>query len=214
MFEETRDRGVDWHYSINVSVIEIYNEMIRDLLGDDPSAKLEIKQGRDGLFVPGLSEIQVNDVEELNEVKIMLTLEYIRIAPGSFCAGSITIWDKPFVRMRNQAEMFAALPRSGFEKGDVKAPLLRPEMLLRYVWLMDLVLTDVDWLFDWQVFAIGKTNRATAITDMNEHSSRSHALLCVTVVGVNKTTGHRTTGKTSRLYSGIVPEHWSDSSSL
>lgn len=95
-----------------MSVIEIYNEMLRDLLGDDPSAKLEIKQGRDGLFVPGLTEIQVNDVDELNEV-----------------------------------------------------------------------------------FAMGKTNRATAITDMNEHSSRSHALLCVTVVGVNKTTGHRTTGK-------------------
>lgn len=112
LFDETRDRGVDWHFSINVSVIEIYNEMIRDLLGDDPSAKLEIKQGREGLFVPGLTEIQVNDVDELNEV-----------------------------------------------------------------------------------FAIGKTNRATAITDMNEHSSRSHALLCVTVTGVNKTTGHRTTGK-------------------
>lgn len=112
LFDETRDRGVDWSYSINVSVIEIYNEMIRDLLGDDPSAKLEVKQGRDGLFVPGLTEIQVTDVDELNEV-----------------------------------------------------------------------------------FAIGKRNRATAITDMNEHSSRSHALLCVTVIGVNKTTGHRTTGK-------------------
>ena len=52
----------------------------------------------------------------------------------------------------------------------------------------------IDWLIDWQVFAMGKTNRATAITDMNEHSSRSHALLCVTVIGVNRTTGHRTTG--------------------
>ena len=41
---------------------------------------------------------------------------------------------------------------------------------------------------------MGKANRATAITDMNEHSSRSHALLCVTVIGVNRTTGHRTTG--------------------
>lgn len=112
LFEETRDRGVDWSFSINVSVIEIYNEMIRDLLGHDPSIKLEVKQGREGLFVPGLTEIQVGDVDELNEV-----------------------------------------------------------------------------------FAMGKTNRATAITDMNEHSSRSHALLCVTVIGVNRTTGHRTTGK-------------------
>ena len=44
------------------------------------------------------------------------------------------------------------------------------------------------------MFAIGKTNRATATTDMNEHSSRSHALLCVTVVGVNQTTGQGTKG--------------------
>lgn len=68
LFEETRDRGVDWHFGINVSVIEIYNEMIRDLLGDNPSAKLEVKQGKEGLYVPGLTEIQVKDVQELNEV--------------------------------------------------------------------------------------------------------------------------------------------------
>ena len=43
--------------------------MIRDLLGRDPSIKLEVKQGRDGLFVPGLTEIQVGDVDELNEVR-------------------------------------------------------------------------------------------------------------------------------------------------
>ena len=43
--------------------------MIRDLLGHDPSIKLEVKQGRDGLFVPGLTEIQVGDVDELNEVR-------------------------------------------------------------------------------------------------------------------------------------------------
>ena len=43
--------------------------MIRDLLGHDPSIKLEVKQGRDGLFVPGVTEIQVGDVDELNEVR-------------------------------------------------------------------------------------------------------------------------------------------------
>ena len=79
LFEETRDRGVDWQFSINVSVIEIYNEMLRDLLGDDPTAKLDIKQGREGLFVPGLTEIQVNDVDELNEVGIQVNFPYLLI---------------------------------------------------------------------------------------------------------------------------------------
>ena len=68
LFEETCDRGVDWHFSINVSVIEIYNEMIRDLLGDNLSAKLEVKQGKEGLYVPGLTEMQVKDVQELKKV--------------------------------------------------------------------------------------------------------------------------------------------------
>lgn len=46
-----------------------------------------------------------------------------------------------------------------------------------------------------QVFALGQKNRATATTNMNEHSSRSHALLTVQVLGVNKTTNVRTMGK-------------------
>lgn len=29
LFSETSARGVDWNYSITVSMIEIYNEMIR-----------------------------------------------------------------------------------------------------------------------------------------------------------------------------------------
>ncbi|XP_068692900.1 kinesin-like protein KIFC3 isoform X1 [Montipora foliosa] len=112
LFEETSGRRVDWQFTIYVSVLEIYNEMLRDLLGNDPSAKLEIRKGPEGIFVPGLTEKQVKNVDEVNKV-----------------------------------------------------------------------------------FAIGKTNRATATTDMNEHSSRSHALLCVTVVGVNQTTGQETKGK-------------------
>ena len=51
-------------------MVEIYNDMFRDLLGEDPSAKVDIRQGAEGLFVPGLTEIQVNGLDELNEVGV------------------------------------------------------------------------------------------------------------------------------------------------
>ena len=50
-----------------------------------------------------------------------------------------------------------------------------------------------------QVFNVGKENRATAATNMNEHSSRSHALMCVSIVGTNKTTGAKTLGNAKDL---------------
>ena len=50
-----------------------------------------------------------------------------------------------------------------------------------------------------QVFSCGQENRATAATNMNEHSSRSHALMCVSIVGSNKTTGAKTLGKSGKL---------------
>lgn len=46
-----------------------------------------------------------------------------------------------------------------------------------------------------QVFEFGHTNRTTEFTNLNEHSSRSHALLIVTVRGVDCSTGLRTTGE-------------------
>ena len=45
-----------------------------------------------------------------------------------------------------------------------------------------------------QVFELGHVNRATACTNLNEHSSRSHALLIITVSGFNSATGSRTQG--------------------
>lgn len=45
-----------------------------------------------------------------------------------------------------------------------------------------------------QVFELGHMNRATACTNLNEHSSRSHALLIVSVCGYNRVTGSRTQG--------------------
>ncbi|XP_059362007.1 kinesin-like protein KIFC3 isoform X2 [Carassius carassius] len=115
LFSEVSEKKPDWDYKITVSMVEIYNETLRNLLGDNPSEKLDIKMCPDGsgqLYVPGLTEFTVESVEDINKV-----------------------------------------------------------------------------------FELGHMNRATACTNLNEHSSRSHALLIVTVAGVNSSTGHRTSGK-------------------
>ncbi|NXY59176.1 KIFC3 protein, partial [Callaeas wilsoni] len=46
-----------------------------------------------------------------------------------------------------------------------------------------------------KVFEFGHVKRVTECTNLNEHSSRSHALLIVTVRGLDRSTGLRTTGK-------------------
>ncbi|KAL5022914.1 hypothetical protein ScPMuIL_002069 [Solemya velum] len=113
LFEMIAEKGIDWSYTITVSVMEIYNEIIRDLLNEDTSCKMEVKMSAEGgLYVPGLTYYKVESVDDV-----------------------------------------------------------------------------------YQVFAVGQKNRATASTSMNEHSSRSHALLNVTVTGINMTTNTKITGK-------------------
>ncbi|XP_078256664.1 kinesin-like protein KIFC3 isoform X2 [Rhinoraja longicauda] len=115
LFGEVVERSMDWDLSITVSMAEIYNETLRNLLTKDPSEKLEIKLSPDGsgqLYVPGLIQIRVQSVDDINKV-----------------------------------------------------------------------------------FELGRVNRATDFTNVNEHSSRSHALLIVSVTGVNLTSGVRTVGK-------------------
>ncbi|KAG8143834.1 hypothetical protein E2320_000985 [Naja naja] len=115
LFSEVQSKASDWNHSITVSVAEIYNEALRDLLGKEPQEKLEIRLCPDGsgqLYVPGLTEFPVHSVEDIN-----------------------------------------------------------------------------------QVFELGHINRATECTHLNEHSSRSHALLMITVRGTDCSTGIKTTGK-------------------
>ena len=50
---------------MEIELLEIYNENIRDLLSKDQNAKLEIKQGPNGNFVPGLTSIAVKAPEEV-----------------------------------------------------------------------------------------------------------------------------------------------------
>jgi kinesin family protein C2/C3 len=47
----------------------------------------------------------------------------------------------------------------------------------------------------WNLMRIGNNNRAVGATDCNERSSRSHSLLCLSVVGEDLHTKLRSTAK-------------------
>lgn len=62
------DKRSDTHtYNISVSVLEVYNEQIRDLLATSPaSKKLEVKQASEGSHhVPGIVEAKVENIKEV-----------------------------------------------------------------------------------------------------------------------------------------------------
>ncbi|RYR50313.1 hypothetical protein Ahy_A07g036906 isoform B [Arachis hypogaea] len=74
MFDIIRERQTHYSYDVSVSVLEVYNEQIRDLLfsGNQPGAtarRLEIRQAGEGMHhVPGLVEAHVNNMSEVWEV--------------------------------------------------------------------------------------------------------------------------------------------------
>eukprot|EP01038_Epipyxis_sp_PR26KG_P012420 gene12420-16657_t len=114
LFMRAADRSMECHDTISVSLLEVYNEEIHDLLVSDSSSneKLEVKIGEYGNYVPGLTTIVVENIQRVFE-------------------------------------------------------------LLQFA----------------------DRNRSQAKTDMNEHSSRSHMMLTVTVVSEFKATGNITRGK-------------------
>ncbi|XP_053743724.1 kinesin-like protein KIFC3 isoform X2 [Synchiropus splendidus] len=114
LFSEVEERKDMWSYTISVSSVEIYNEVLRDLLSKEGD-KLDIKLNPDGtgqLHVPGLRVLEVKSLQHIKKV-----------------------------------------------------------------------------------LATARRNRITFGTQMNQHSSRSHALLCITVRGTDLATGAKTTGK-------------------
>ncbi|TWW79284.1 Kinesin-like protein KIFC3 [Takifugu flavidus] len=114
LFSEIEQRKDMWSYTVTVSSVEIYNEVLRDLLSKD-GEKLDIKINPDGtgqLHVPGLRVIEVKSFQHIKKI-----------------------------------------------------------------------------------LATARRNRITFGTQMNQHSSRSHALLCITVEGTDLATGSKTTGK-------------------
>nr|XP_023680070.1 kinesin-like protein KIFC3 isoform X1 [Paramormyrops kingsleyae] len=114
LFSEMEDKKDMWTYSVNVSSVEIYNEVLRDLLSKD-GEKLDIKMNPDGtgqLHVPGLRVIEVKNFKHIKKI-----------------------------------------------------------------------------------LAMAKRNRITFGTQMNHNSSRSHALLTITVLGTDLISGAKTCGK-------------------
>uniref|UniRef100_A0A668ALH9 Si:ch211-257p13.3 n=1 Tax=Myripristis murdjan TaxID=586833 RepID=A0A668ALH9_9TELE len=70
LFSEIEDRKDMWSYTVTVSSVEIYNEVLRDLLSKD-GEKLDIKINPDGtgqLHVPGLRIIEVKSFQHIKKV--------------------------------------------------------------------------------------------------------------------------------------------------
>ncbi|XP_019443766.1 PREDICTED: kinesin-like protein KIN-14Q isoform X2 [Lupinus angustifolius] len=74
MFDIIKERESVYRYDVCVSVLEVYNEQLRDLLvpGNQPgmaARRLEIRQDGEGMHhVPGLVEAHVNNMTEVWEV--------------------------------------------------------------------------------------------------------------------------------------------------
>ncbi|XP_058069432.1 kinesin-like protein KIN-14R [Magnolia sinica] len=114
LFKIAKERRETFAYSISVSVLEVYNEQIRDLLATSPSSKkLEIRQAAEGAHhVPGIVEAKVENIKQV-----------------------------------------------------------------------------------WDVLQVGSSARAVGSNNVNEHSSRSHCMLCIMVKAKNLMNGECTKSK-------------------
>ncbi|XP_007954296.1 kinesin-like protein KIFC2, partial [Orycteropus afer afer] len=109
-----REMGAGGQHRVTLSMVEIYNEAVRDLLAPGPPERLAVRQGP-----AGQGEIQV---------------------------AGLTHWDIPNLETLQQ------------------------------------------------MLSLGRSNRATAATAMNRHSSRSHALVTLTLHAASPPLGRGTTG--------------------
>lgn len=63
------------NYSVTISVVEIYNEQARDLLNDHKEKqKVDIREGKEGVYIPGLTELPCTGVDQAMD--IMQNLAY------------------------------------------------------------------------------------------------------------------------------------------
>ncbi|XP_012980631.1 kinesin-like protein KIFC2 isoform X2 [Mesocricetus auratus] len=109
-----REMGTGGHHHVTLSMVEIYNEAVRDLLATGPPERLVVRQGPAG--------------------------------QGGIQVTGLTHWDVPNLETLHQ------------------------------------------------MLSLGRSNRATASTVMNQHSSRSHALITLTLHGAPPSRAQGITG--------------------
>ncbi len=69
VFGHIAKAGDDVKFLVRVSYLEIYNEKVRDLLGKDQEANLEVKERPDvGVYVKDLSAFVVNNADDMDRV--------------------------------------------------------------------------------------------------------------------------------------------------
>ena len=71
LFDKAHLRSSEWNDVISVSVLEVYNEAINDLLVTGGGDKLEVKQGAKGNHVPGLTQVPVTTLEEVQQLLVV-----------------------------------------------------------------------------------------------------------------------------------------------
>lgn len=64
LFNQLSQMSGEWTYTLTLSILEIYNESIHDLLNNSNAGKekekLDIRQTAEGNVVPGLTEVPVS----------------------------------------------------------------------------------------------------------------------------------------------------------
>ena len=155
--------GDGWAFDMSVSMLEIYNEDIRDMLaerGADGLAqggKLVARESPGGMVVPGLTVERVESAEQ------------VRLRPPQHT----------HAHTHTHTLITHARPRAPTHTLAIMRPPRPPPTPPQTLAIMHRAYK----------------NRTTFATDMNAHSSRSHALLSVYVRATNKAAGTAMAGK-------------------
>ena len=68
--ERERKTSLENKYTVQLSVVEIYLETVRDLLNPAGAKQVDVRQGGDSVYIPDLTEVVVNNTAEVRELML------------------------------------------------------------------------------------------------------------------------------------------------